>query len=407
MRHPRHRAARAGRAAAACALLLPALVLVGATGCATQPTAAAPVAVAEPEIPDARVREGAFRETFLLTGELRAADGHYVITPKSDAVPIRWMVDDGVWVEEGDRIAELDTTALVGQLDERELAVDSAWNELAQSRAEVAGQLADKEHQARKSELELRKAQIDAAIPEDIQPRREFQDRQLALHRARNTHEKALAELEAQRLASEAEVEVKRIALQKAERELLEIREQVDAMTLLAPASGIVVIANNHRENRKFQIGDNVWSGLKLAEIPNLERMEVEARLSDVDDGRIAPGMRVRATLDTYPDRELEGIVRAIGPVARESSWRSMRRHFPVRVELDCADPEIMRPGMSVRVEVETVSREGVGLVARDALRFDDAGIATNLGAAKLGPCNAFDCVVEHRDPTVARLEAP
>ena len=42
-------------------------------------------------------------------------------------------------------------------------------------------------------------------------------------------------------------------------------------------------------EGRKLQEGDTVWVGMTVASLPDLDSMIVEASLSDVDDGRIAP----------------------------------------------------------------------------------------------------------------------
>jgi hypothetical protein len=42
--------------------------------------------------------------------------------------------------------------------------------------------------------------------------------------------------------------------------------------------------------------------------------MEVEAKLSDVDDGRIATGLPVTCLLDAYPDRPYTGRVAEITP---------------------------------------------------------------------------------------------
>ena len=94
--------------------------------------------------------------------------------------------------------------------------------------------------------------------------------------------------------------------------------------------------------------------------------MKVVAQLSDVDDGRIAVGMRVRCTLDTYPDRVFEGEVVSISPIAKEENNRSLRRFFQVEVLLVESAPERMRPGMSVKVEVLVPPREPARLASKE-----------------------------------------
>jgi len=72
---------------------------------------------------------------------------------------------------------------------------------------------------------------------------------------------------------------------------------------------------------------------------------------------------------------------------------------FPVRVSLARTDP-LMRPGLSVRVEVVRGTWENALVVPRGAVRFDEDGPVAN--SADRGPvkvtlttCTPVDCLVE------------
>ena len=248
--------------------------------------------------------------------------------------------------------------------------------------------------------IALEKAKVEAAIPKELRSARDYQEDQLDLARAESEYEKALKDLDATRTASEAELEELRIALRRTEEEVETAREAIEALTLNAPRDGILVVAEKRRENRKFQVGDTVWVGLAVMRIPELSAMKVVASLSDVDDGRIEIGMRARSTLDIYPNREFAGRVTEITPVAQEEDDNSLRRSFRVVIMLDESDPELMRPGMSVRAEVEHEPLQDVLLVPRASLEWSDEqpralladGTTTDV---QLGPCSARECVVE------------
>jgi multidrug efflux pump subunit AcrA (membrane-fusion protein) len=129
--------------------------------------------------------------------------------------------------------------------------------------------------------------------------------------------------------------------------------------------------------------------------------MRVEAFLSDVDDGRIRVGHRAVCTMDAYPDLEFPGEVTEIAPVAQEASPRSMRRFFRVVVPLERTDPDRMRPGMSVKVEVEAARVPDALLAPREGLDLAAAPPRARLARGgevdvELGPCNALECVVEN-----------
>jgi multidrug resistance efflux pump len=139
---------------------------------------------------------------------------------------------------------------------------------------------------------------------------------------------------------------------------------------------------------------------MPVASPPELESMQVEADLSDVDDGKVRPGMRVDCYLDAFPGLRYSGRIVEISPVARESRRSPLLRSFPVLIALDHPDPGRMRPGMSVRVEVAGAERPASLLVPRASLDLNGARPRAGLrdgGFAEvtLGPCSASQCVVE------------
>jgi HlyD family secretion protein len=141
-----------------------------------------------------------------------------------------------------------------------------------------------------------------------------------------------------------------------------------------------------------------------VASIPDPTEMEVSAALSEVDHGRIGAGMKTRCILDTYPDRVFEGRIENVGAVAAEAGrsfgLSTVRTGFPVRVSLAVTDP-IMRPGLSVRVEVLRAAWPEALVVPRHALRFEkEQAVVMRKGLSgrtvvRVAGCTPVDCVVE------------
>jgi len=136
-----------------------------------------------------------------------------------------------------------------------------------------------------------------------------------------------------------------------------------------------------------------------VMELPDLSRMRVDARLWDVDDGRIKPGLPVRVMLDTFPDTVFTGAGESVAAVAQETTFRSMRRAFNVRVALERSDPVRMRPGMSAKVEVLGTARPQALLVPRAALDLAaDPPVALladgSTAEVAVGACTNLDCEV-------------
>lgn len=348
------------------------------------------------------VRRGTFTDRFLLTGELAAVRSDNIVVPRTPAwqVPIRWMEADGATVAQGQKVLELDNSQFSGELEQKRLAAEKAANDLLRRKAEIEGTLAEKEFDVERRRIEVEKAQLEANIPEQLRPQREYQEKQLALARAQVEQRKARETLQATRQASAAQLEELNIALERARDEIGTAEQAIGALTLLAPRDGILVVAENGREGRKFQIGDSVWVGLPVMSMPDLTTMKVVANLSDVDDGRISLGATARCTLDAYPERSFAGRVIEISPIAQEENNRSLRRFFRAVIQLEESDPERMRPGMSVRAELALPPLEQVLIAPRRSLDLTTdpprARLADGTTAdVRLGVCDPAECVIE------------
>lgn len=377
-------------------------------------SACAPPAGADKTVDgDLAVRRGTFAERYLLTGELVAGEAERLTVPRFPGwqVQIRWMEEDGAEVEAGQKVLELDNSNFSGDLEDKRLAAVEADNLLERAQAEAAAAAADKELTVEQRRAEMAKARLRASVPEDLLPAREYQERQLALRNAELALAKAEEELAATREAKELDVEMRRIERAKTRREIETAEEAIESLSLNAPTSGVLIVEEHPWEERKLQVGDTVWVGMPVMQIPDLGSMEVEAVLSDVDEGRVRVGQRAVVTPDAFPERRIPGVVTEVAPVAREVEGASLRRNFQVRLELAEVDPSWMRPGMSVKVEVEGTPAEDVLIAPRAALdpgsdppRAFLAGGGT--AEVRLGRCNPSHCIVEEGLEEGQRLAA-
>ena len=380
---------------AAAALLAAGLVL----GCGGTQAERVGLSGATPELV---ARRGEFVQRKLITGALKAVRSEVVTVPRNPTwqIQIRWLADDGASVSAGQPVVELDNSTMVSQLDDALLAELQAYDNLAQKEAELAGQLSDNRFQLHQKSVEFDKAAMEAEVPAEILGAREYQEKQLALERARAAHENARAELESLESTAEIEVEILRIALNKATREVEAAERAIDILVLRAPREGIFAISENFQEGRRFQIGDTAWVGIDVGRIPDLTEMEIEAFLDDVDDGQIKVGDEASCWLDAYPDEGYGCTVLEMSPIAQEATRRSLRRRFRVLLSLERTDTDRMRPGMSVKVAVVPLRQSEVVLAPRLALdpmtepprAFLRNGDAVDV---QLGACNAADCVIE------------
>jgi len=353
------------------------------------------------------VRRGELHPRLLLSGELRAARALPLAVPSTPSfeVQIRWLAEDGSRVAAGQPVVELDNAGFLSKLEEQRLAAATAAADLARIAAQAGVDAAEKELGIEQARADLAKARIAAAVPGELLPRRDYQDRQLKLLQAENALGKAVRDLAAQRAKAAADVGVQRIVLAEARQDLDLATAAIHDLTLRAQRDSLVVVGDHPMQGRKLQAGDNVWAGMTVATLTESSSMMAAAELSDVDEGRVAVGMPATCVLDAYPEVRYTGRVVKIAGVARESRRTALVRSIAVSVALDPVTPRAaarLRPGMSVRVEIAgpaAPARDSL-LVPRAALDLADPAAPARVRLAgggvapvRLGACDAFWCV--------------
>ncbi len=366
----------------------------------------------EPSISDLVVRRGDFVSQVLLTGELIARQSDELTVPRSPSwqVEIRWLVDDGAVVEAGAPIAILDSSSFTADLEDRRLKAAESRRRIEKIAAEGAAAEAEKAFAVEEKRAAVEKARARANVPADLLPPSEVEERKTALVEAVTELTKAEAELETRRVVGRSDLEVERLALARAERDISAAESVRAALELRAPRAGVVLLGRHPWEERKLREGDTVWVGMTVASLPRLDSLAVDASLPDVDDGRIAPGMVASCVLDALPRDSYPCRIAEIAPVAAETAaGAALRRFFRVRVDLGDHDPSRLRPGMSVRITVDSEKRTNVLLAPRAGLDLAGPKPSARLvdGRAidvRLGPCGPLDCVVEQGLDEGARL---
>jgi len=377
--------------------------LAGGTSCQTAAGSSHPDSRRE-----AVVARRSVEDVFLLSGELAAVRSASIVTPRGERLQIRWMAEDGSDVKEGERVIEFDAARLIQSIEELRLKLRQAANERESRERAVVAEADGKRVAVEKAEVEAEKARIDAEVPRELRAAVDWARFQTSYGESKATLEKAKLEQQAFMTSSRSDLEVLRRTEEKARRELEVAEKALVGTSISAPRNGIFLAGNfwqwGPEGPRKLQPGDTVWPNFPVGSIPDPTEMEVSATLSEVDHGRIAPGMKARCILDTYPDRGFDGRVEDVGAVAAEATrsfgLSAARTGFPVRVSLARTDP-IMRPGLSVRVEVLRAAWPQSLVVPRQALRFEsEQPVVMQKGSAapskvKIAGCTPVDCVVE------------
>jgi HlyD family secretion protein len=228
--------------------------------------------------------------------------------------------------------------------------------------------------------------------------------------------------------AAQYRLEQKRSAIAAAESRIAEanaklalVRQQLARTEVRADVPGIVVYKDVFfgSEQRKPQVGDQVWANQPLLILPDISKMVVETKVRETDIHKVERNQNVAVRVQAYPDLKLTGQVTLVGTLAQEEKERRGVKFFGVTVQIKESDPRL-RPGMTAAVEIQVERRDKVLRVPLEAV-FERDGrhlcyVATRRGLVArevvLGPSNRDFVVVEQglrrgdrvalRDPAAA-----
>jgi len=142
-------------------------------------------------------------------------------------------------------------------------------------------------------------------------------------------------------------------ALAKAERDL-------SFTTIRAPFDGVM-------GNRAVETGEYVEPGQRLASLVPLGAVYIDANFKETQLAGLKPGQTADVSVDALPGRSIEGKVVSVAPASGSvfsllppdnatGNFTKIVQRVPVRTEvpLGAAEQELLRPGMSVVVSIDT-----------------------------------------------------
>jgi len=282
------------------------------------------------------------------------------VMSRASGIVEKLYVDEGDAVEQGQILAELDREQLEAQVDRDEADLKSAEARLAAARASVL-----------EAQLQLEDPAIDFLEREAARQEKLFKQNSVSLkEREDSARNLASSRFELDLIRAripilEASVDEALANLASARAALERSRTTLSETTIRSPIDGVVLV-------RDKEVGDGVSSILtaggnatQIMSLGDLSRMHIEARIDEVDLGRIRVGMATLITIDAYRGKELTGRVERIAPAGSIDDNGIVT--FQVRIVVD--DPEeLLRPDMTADAKLVIDRRDGVLVLPQRAL---------------------------------------
>lgn len=321
------------------------------------------------------VREGDFVVTVTTAGELRASNSVQIQGPAdmqragAFQVKIASIVPEGTVVKEGDVVAELDRSSLAQKLQETTLAVQKAEAVNEQAMLDSTLNLSTAREAIRGMELALEEKRLakEQAIYEAPTIQRQAE---IELEKAQRALAQAKLDYETKEDQAEAKMREVGADLQRQKNNLEVVQKVMGAFTIHAPAPGMVIYQKEWN-GKKRAVGSTVgaWDPT-VATLPDLTKMESITYVNEIDIKKVAEGQPVVISLDSDPDKRLEGKIVQVANVG-EQRPNTDAKVFEVKILLTVTDTTL-RPGMTTGNAIQTTRLTDVLAVPIEAVSTMD-----------------------------------
>jgi membrane fusion protein (multidrug efflux system) len=295
-------------------------------------------------------------------------------------------VRDNMPVKAGDLLARIDDGDYL-------LAVDAARRKIDTQAATIERIV--KQAEAQKSMIAQAKAQLLAAQADATRAASEM-DRTIKLVQSSFGTQQRLDQARADRDRTNAAVQQAEAAIasayanlavldgqkREADQGRFELETSLDKALrdlsfteIRAPFNGVI-------GNRAVQPGQYVQPGTRLLALVPLSSIYVEANFKETQLGRLKPGQKVNVFVDAFSDRGIEGNVESFAPASgaqfsllppenATGNFTKVVQRLPVRIKVptNIAEEGLLRPGLSVVVQVRTKPNDADGAMAAESAR--------------------------------------
>ena len=302
-------------------------------------------------IPTYQVNTQEFAIEITATGEIEAAESQKIITPGRRPMMLSWLAEENTYVNEGDIIARFDAERITRDKNEEEFAVRKLQQDIINSQAAQTQEKQD--IKSEQSFVEEEFAFVDRFAIDDLRiysqldiidtlQNRDFLEAKDSFLSWKEDsvlaqHDSAMSVLDIQQQGHQSKLQQYLNALKQ-----LEVK---------APYSGLLVYVKDRR-GEKPSVGNTVFPGSPIAEIPNLENIQARLYVLANDAIDLAEGQRVDVQLDAFPNKSFSGQLTSVAAFPRAIKRGNPIKYYELTASIDEQDTRILKPGRKLSATI-------------------------------------------------------
>ena len=307
-------------------------------------------------VPTARVRRGNLDLKIYTTGEIRAGQSTMLVAPSvGSSLRLIFLAKTGTRVKSGDLVADFDPSDQEHNLEMASYDLKQADQAIAKAKASASVQNAQDKVDRLKAEFDVWRAEMDVS-KKDLVSAIDAQKNLLALDEARRRLSQLKEDIASHSASNQADMAVAEEKLAKARLSMDQARKNIQNMHLRAPMDGLVAVQENRQAGlyytgmrfSEYRQGDEVEPGAFVAQVLDVQRMELQGKVAEIDRANLSPGEPAEVEIFALPHQKILGKVKDVAGAALQGFFfsDSGTSKFSVVIALDHPDPQL-RPGLT------------------------------------------------------------
>ena len=342
------------------------------------------------------VKRGDLLVTVTEDGTLESAANVEVKCDVAGGSSILWIIPDGTYVNEGQKVVELDASALEDQIIAQQNVLETAKASKIQAENDYSvAKISIKEYEEGTFKQELQAAETQETIAlENLRnaqnslehsqkmfrkgylSKLELESQEFAVKRSqleldsansakevliKYTKAKMLEDLQSKVATAEAKQNSARRSYELEQNKLTKLEAQKDNCVINAPQSGMVVYANSKsrwgQQTASIEEGATVRERQAIIKIPDLTRMQVNVKVHESKVEMLEPELRA---IIKVQGQELQGTVKFVANQPEQSSFMAAKvQEYSTIIAID-GEQTGLKPGMTAEATILVTHEKNV-----------------------------------------------
>ncbi len=344
--------------------------------------------------PTVTVKRGHFRRILRVTGNIQAVESYGVQAPRLSGqyggnMVITKIVKNGIPVRTGDILAEFDRQNQLKNIQDKRAEYDSFVQQIRKKQSDHSSARAADETELKGAEVDVQTARVEMR-KNDVVPGYQAETNKANLAEAEAKLKQLKDTFALKREAEVAELRILEIQRDRAAMAVDYAQGNIEKMTIKSPMDGLVVLAPVSKGGRisDLQAGDEVRPGQGILMVVNPTKMQVAARVNQVDISQIFVGQAAGIRLEAYPELSFSGKVEEVSAIGIPSEYVKRIRYFPIVISIQGSNSKLL-PDLTAMVDLQLEATKDVLVIPREAVVIRDGKAQVEMleaGKSKLQP---------------------